>query len=371
MIDEFLNRNEGETLDFKSEQYRFIGEDSKHVKSELLKDILAMANSWGESDRYLLVGVRENRPPPHQIVGIESSEHIDDASIQQFVNEKINKPIRFSYEAVSHGDKSIGKIWIEKQLSERPFYPLRDYGHLKQHDVHIRRSSGTDIAKPEEIARMGRLSTNSIGPEAMTITVEKPDRWELLLLAQLLEDNLALYSQNRLDRELGVSIGSSIPLDTGSAVVEWCKKKLDDLEVLIDANVSLFHGGNFTVTLDSSDKLLAVDRISHLARRFGENYKHTLEWQTEFRRVKTRDEFEPFLKYLARYPDKVIRDTEEYVASMADKIRASPEGSNDQDTANIVLQFSSEICPDAVAGSSKESGVIRALRDNGNFKGDW
>ena len=55
-----LYEDESSTLDFKRDQYPFQGE-TPDVKSELLKDILAFANSWRRSDAYILVGVEEVR----------------------------------------------------------------------------------------------------------------------------------------------------------------------------------------------------------------------------------------------------------------------------------------------------------------------
>jgi hypothetical protein len=53
-----LYRSEGETLDFKSQQYPFYGGEEGH-KSELLKDILAFANGWAGEPAYILIGVAE------------------------------------------------------------------------------------------------------------------------------------------------------------------------------------------------------------------------------------------------------------------------------------------------------------------------
>lgn len=43
-LEKLLNRSEGDTLDFKREQYRYAGAPPED-KGELLKDILAFANT--------------------------------------------------------------------------------------------------------------------------------------------------------------------------------------------------------------------------------------------------------------------------------------------------------------------------------------
>jgi hypothetical protein len=53
-----LQRSEGDTLDFKQENYRFSGA-SDEEKSELLKDILCLANAWKESHAFIVVEIGE------------------------------------------------------------------------------------------------------------------------------------------------------------------------------------------------------------------------------------------------------------------------------------------------------------------------
>lgn len=152
LIEQLLFEEEGVALDFKSAQYEFVGA-SEEAKAELLKDILAFANSWRRVDAYILVGVREAKGARSQVVGLAS--HIDDAQLQQFVNAKVQRPMQLSYKAMQLDGKDIAVIHIP--IQERPFYLQRDYGHLKADVVYIRRGSATDVARPDEVARMGKL----------------------------------------------------------------------------------------------------------------------------------------------------------------------------------------------------------------------
>lgn len=49
LINSLLYEEESTTLDFKSEQYKFV-KAQDWEKAELLKDILAFANAWRRSD---------------------------------------------------------------------------------------------------------------------------------------------------------------------------------------------------------------------------------------------------------------------------------------------------------------------------------
>jgi hypothetical protein len=150
MIEELLYEEESSTLDFKQKQYIFINAHD-HQKSELLKDILAFANAWRRNDAYILIGIEEVKGGRSNVLGIDND--LDDADLQQFVNSKTQRPILFEYKNAQIDGKKIGLIKIP--INERPIYLNKDYGKLKKHTVYIRRGSSTDIATPDEIAKMG------------------------------------------------------------------------------------------------------------------------------------------------------------------------------------------------------------------------
>jgi len=156
--DEFerlLYEEESPTLDFKRDQYPF-AKASDEEKSELLKDILGMANAWRRSEAFILIGVEDVRGGRSHVAGIAAGDHLADHSLQQFVNNLTNRPVRFGYEAIGVEGKQVGIIRVEQQ--PRPFYVKRDYGKLKKNEVYVRRGSSTDPTKPatiDEIAQMG------------------------------------------------------------------------------------------------------------------------------------------------------------------------------------------------------------------------
>lgn len=79
--------------------------------------------------------------------------HLDDASLQQFVNSKTQRPVTFSYETCTFETKSLGVIRIPPQAG--PLHIEKDFGRLKRNEVYIRRGSSTAVAAPDEIAGMG------------------------------------------------------------------------------------------------------------------------------------------------------------------------------------------------------------------------
>ena len=78
LLESLLREDEGTALDFKRDQNPFEGVNDDNVKSELLKDILAFANSWRRSDAFILIGVQEVRGGRSKVVGVLT--HIPDAA---------------------------------------------------------------------------------------------------------------------------------------------------------------------------------------------------------------------------------------------------------------------------------------------------
>ncbi len=157
LINSLLYEEESTTLDFKSEQYKFV-KAQDWEKAELLKDILAFANAWRRSDAYILIGVKEVKGGKSLIEGI--SDDLDDAQLQQFIQSKINKPIHFSYLTTEVEGKKVALITIP--IQSRPVFLKKDFTSLKANTVYVRRGSSTSIALPDEIASMGSSDNGEV-----------------------------------------------------------------------------------------------------------------------------------------------------------------------------------------------------------------
>ena len=170
-----LHEEESVLLDFKREQYRF-SKATDEEKSELLKDILGFANAWRRADSYILIGVEDVRGGQGNVVGI--SEQLHDHALQQFVNNKTNRPIQFHYEAFNYQGIEVGIVRIDL-VQGRPVYLKEDYGRLRARDVYIRRGSSTDPkrpATPDEIADMGRSLPTAADPPDLRVEFAEVER---------------------------------------------------------------------------------------------------------------------------------------------------------------------------------------------------
>lgn len=212
LFERWLYESESDSLDFKRDQYKFSGA-SDNEKSELLKDIVAMANSWRRVDGYIVIGIEDRPEKPNVLHGV--TEHIDDASIQQFINSKVSGICTFEYMTYTKDEKTYGILRIPVQ--KRPLFLLRDYGKLKANTVYVRRGSSTDEAKPDEISKMGS------------------DQYEL--------STKAIVEVGFFDRSKGQMIGAEIDVETTYFVV------LDDIPDYPESE----HGSMPTLRMTRSD----------------------------------------------------------------------------------------------------------------------
>ena len=154
LLESLLHREEGPDLDFKQNQYRYFNvsssDEKANRKSELVKDILAIANASRESTGYILIGVEEVRGGRSNIIGIQ--EQLNDADLHTLINSKTQRPVEFSYAPYTYRGLYIGVIAIPAQ--DRFLYLTHDYGKLHANVVYIRDGSSTRIATPDEVVAM-------------------------------------------------------------------------------------------------------------------------------------------------------------------------------------------------------------------------
>ncbi|MGH8037746.1 MAG: AlbA family DNA-binding domain-containing protein [Stenotrophomonas sp.] len=167
LLEELRSRGEGPDLDYKAERYAF-AKATAEQKSELLKDILALANTHHSGNAYLLMGFRENPPYPAEVIDLPADGAIDDSRLQQFVNEKLETKLVFRYEEQLFDGKHIAVITVPNQ--PRPFYLTKRFGNVEANTVYVRRGSSTGIATPREIYRMG-VADHSRGEALLDLAV--------------------------------------------------------------------------------------------------------------------------------------------------------------------------------------------------------
>jgi hypothetical protein len=123
--------------------------DTGYHKAELVKDVVAIANSPGDEPGYIFYGVDLSAAEP--IVGLHRS--YDDATLQQIVSGKLERPVSFLYYEVPVGEAQVGVIAIPPSR-RRPHILRVTYEHLREGQIPIRRGSSTTWAGYEDLQEM-------------------------------------------------------------------------------------------------------------------------------------------------------------------------------------------------------------------------
>ncbi|ACK74004.1 putative transcriptional regulator (plasmid) [Gloeothece citriformis PCC 7424] len=202
-----LYQTEGNTLDFKREQYAYYG-GTDEQKSKLLKDILAFANAFRTEEAYIVIGVEEEKNKKHTVLGCQ--DHLNDSDLQQFVNSKTNRIVTLAYEIHLLENQPIGIIRIPKQ--QRPVYLKDDFSklkkELKKEVVYYRLGSATDIANPDLIYEMGRIDAIAENQAPPLLKLQFADANSQGALGTFIKFKSAVYKKP--DWELGNALRKQV-----------------------------------------------------------------------------------------------------------------------------------------------------------------
>ena len=131
--------SEGSNLDYKKEEY-VLGKSEK--KNEILKDISAFANHHFDSDKYIIIGVKEKDGVASEFYEIDTLT--DEATYQQFLFDNIEPKINFEYKSAIFEGKQIAyfrifgnknrpylfKKNLQNPITKKPEYKIGD-GFIK------------------------------------------------------------------------------------------------------------------------------------------------------------------------------------------------------------------------------------------------
>jgi len=242
LLEQLRYKVEGSDLDYKAERYRF-AKASDDDKSELLKDILALANATRDGEAYVLIGFKESPPNPAEVVGLPAEGAIDDSRIQEFINGKLETKLSFRYEEGVFEGKHIAVISIPKQ--QRPFYLKKNYGPLTKDTVYVRRGSATGIASPREIAMMG--ASNAIrGEPQVELLFQTPTNEPM---QQLFEREFVYFTEELPDYQPNRGGYFAVPSLTGNRNY-WrdAARFLSTSKRVIHARLALTNMSDFALT---------------------------------------------------------------------------------------------------------------------------
>ena len=107
---------ESDYLDFKEEDYH------KENKVELVKDVIALANSHSTRNKFIIIGIKEENNVCEDILGIDKEKVRDEAEFQQIVKTYIKDDLLTEYKIINIDGKDLLVIKIPATNNvNRPF----------------------------------------------------------------------------------------------------------------------------------------------------------------------------------------------------------------------------------------------------------
>lgn len=147
---------EGDYLDFKEEDYH------KENKIELVKDVIAFANSHSIRNKYIIIGIKEENNICQDIIGIDKEKVRDEAEFQQIIKTYIKEDLIFEYKIINIDGKDLLVIKIPAtNNANRPFMVKTQIKYLKENEIYIRKGSMTTLANKKDLTYMFKENKSS------------------------------------------------------------------------------------------------------------------------------------------------------------------------------------------------------------------
>ncbi|MEW9095249.1 MAG: ATP-binding protein [Clostridiaceae bacterium] len=134
------NGYESDYLDFKAKQY------NKDNYSDLIKDIMSMANSHYEGDKYIIIGVKCKPSGDKSIIEISKEEFVDVSIYQQIIIDNIEPEIKLDYIPFRYENRLIGILKIYGQSNDRPYMLKKQNQGLHIGQCYIRKGANNTNA---------------------------------------------------------------------------------------------------------------------------------------------------------------------------------------------------------------------------------
>lgn len=212
-------------LDFKEEDYH------KDNKVELVKDIIAFANSHSIRNKYIIIGIKEENNICQDIIGIDNKKVRDEAEFQQIIKTYIKEDLKVEYKIVDIDGKELLVIKIPVSNNEnRPFMVKTQIKYLKENEIYIRKGSMTSLANRKDLEYMFKKNKTS-----------------------------KLVVQSYLDGELSNKIQVS---EVNSRIEKYKQEKFEQLKQFVD-EINKLKGNKFSFGIGESflisDEVVKID----------------------------------------------------------------------------------------------------------------
>lgn len=149
-------KSEGETIDYKREQYELINSNDDN-KAKLVKDIISFTNTIRKESAFIIIGIEsvDNRKTFHGL-----NKHIDDSIFQDQLKTRVYPIPQFSYSTIKHKGLDYGIVEIPLKRYSEPISPIVKMKGLEPGRIYMRRGSSNSEAIGKEILLLDKWIKN-------------------------------------------------------------------------------------------------------------------------------------------------------------------------------------------------------------------
>lgn len=282
-------------------------------KAEFVKDVVAMANNREPS--YIVIGLEDGTFLPTGLL----SHHHKKNDINQILVDKIDPPLVVDYrEFIIEGNEY---AVIEIVGHNPPYIVARDLIHNRQDRKQVRIHKGTIFVRHEDRtegisrAELEELFRSELRKEfegeterAQQLALNRPDFWEYLLTAELLQSKVVQVRRNLTDLERGLVFKKTVRMN-GPDFLNWASSKSADLSSLIDLLKTAvtedipMSWGKPGEPGDPLEIKLAVNKVVSACNEL-------LEWEAELRSVIFPDPLIPLKQMMAGWTSQAFGQIE-------------------------------------------------------------
>jgi hypothetical protein len=214
--------NESHRVDFKMIEYN-LGKDSK--KNEILKDFSAFANHLSDSEKFIIIGIKELEDKTKEINGIDNPT--DEAKYRQFINDNVEPQINFEYQHFTYKEKTICFFRLFEN-NNRPYLFKKDAKNpidgktlFKYGDGFIRVGTSTK--------KIGRKELDDINENKKKYQNREEDIDIVPIIGKSSNEEINKWDVKYLDLKITNKSNKSIDID-----VEITLKKSQEYEILLE-----------------------------------------------------------------------------------------------------------------------------------------
>ncbi len=171
-IDALILEGETPTVDFKRQLE--LGTPARN--GELVKDVIALANTKASGPRYLLIGFTDDgdhydpSDPGERQKRDRLLDELSQDRLQSIISDHTVPAVKVRYTEIAYRAGRVGKLEVLRDPTEVPYSVSKDVGRLKAGQVFHRHMAITREASPEEVIAMRADAERAVRRRAQSLS---------------------------------------------------------------------------------------------------------------------------------------------------------------------------------------------------------